>query len=311
MSRWIRHRVVVCLGGTSNERPISLKTGAAIATALEATGHTVERLDLDAAGVRDLVSGAPDVVFIALHGPGGEDGTLQGLLELLGVPYTGSGVLGSALAMDKVASKRMFAVEGVPTPAWAVLAPGQRTLPTSLSVPVVVKPALEGSSVGVSVVEHADEFGAAVDACAAGRGEVLVEAFVAGRELSVGVFDGEVLGVVEIDPADGFFDYAAKYERGDTTYQLPAHLDDDERRHVESAALAAYRALGCRGVARVDVMLDAVEGPMVLEVNTIPGMTERSLVPRMAAARGETFEGFVARMLDAACTDASAPGERR
>lgn len=307
MSRWIDHRVAVCFGGTSNERPISLKTGRAIADALEATGHDVHRIDLDRAGVRALVTLDPDVVFIALHGPGGEDGTLQGLLELLGVPYTGTGVLGSALALDKVASKRMFAARGVPTPAWSVLAPGSRMVPVGLSTPCVVKPALEGSSVGVSIVRSDEAFGAAVDACAKGRGEVLVEAFVDGRELSVGVFDGELLGIVEIDPADGFFDFAAKYERTDTRYQLPALLDDDERRRVEAAALAAYAAVEGRGVARVDVMLDADRGPMVLEVNTVPGMTARSLVPQMAAARGESFDAFVVRMLDAAALD-SAPG---
>jgi len=304
MSRWIHHRVAVCFGGTSNERPISLKTGRAIADALEATGHDVHRIDLDRAGVRALVDLDPDVVFVALHGPGGEDGTLQGLLELLSIPYTGSGVLGSALALDKVATKRMFAAFDVPTPAWAVVDPGATSLPAGLSAPCVVKPALEGSSVGVSVVRTADAFADAVAACATGRGEVLVEAFVDGRELSVGVFDGELLGIVEIDPADGFFDFAAKYERADTRYQLPALLDDDERRRVEAAALAAYRSVGARGVARVDVMLGATTGPMVLEVNTVPGMTERSLVPQMAAARGEAFDAFVARMLDAARLDA-------
>lgn len=300
MSDWTNKRVVVAYGGESSEREVSIRTGAAFERALVELGIAPIMIDLVRSRVPDLFAARPDVVLIAMHGLDGEDGRLQGMLELLGVPYTGSGVAASSLAMDKVRSKCVFEAFGVPTPAWTIASDGDSV--PSVPVPFVVKPALEGSSVGVSIVRTADDWPAAWSKASACRGDVLVEAFVAGRELTVGLFDGEPLGVIEIVAAQEFYDYEAKYLRGDTRYATPT-LAPEVESAVLDAALRAYRALGCRGVARVDVMLDEREGPWVLEANTVPGMTETSLVPKLAAARGVPFAEFVRRMLDAATTD--------
>lgn len=302
--------VVVLMGGTSNEREVSLKTGRALLDALRQAGVDAEGVDLTPATITTLVELSPRAAVIALHGVGGEDGTVQGLLELLGIPYTGSGVLASALAIDKVRSKRMFEQAGVPTPRWTVAAPGATSLPPDWEVPVVVKPSLEGSSVGVAIVRDAADVGAAVATCAQHPGAVLVEALIEGRELTVGIFDDDVLGVVEVTAAEGFYDYQAKYERGDTRYLVPAPLSEYDEVAVVGAARAAYDALGCRGVARVDVMLSPTDGPQVLEVNTVPGMTGTSLVPKLAAARGMAFPEFAAAMAASATTDAAARRQR-
>lgn len=296
--------VVVLMGGTSNEREVSLATGRALHRALLDAGIDAVALDLDRAGIATLVGMSPRAAVLALHGVGGEDGTVQGLLELPGIPYTGSGVLASALAIDKVRAKQMFEAAGVPTPRWATVERAARELPAGWSLPVVIKPALEGSSVGVALVRDAADVGPAVEACAKHPGAVLVEELIEGRELTVGVFDDDVLGVVEVAAAEGFYDYEAKYRRGDTRYVVPAPLNEQEQASVVRAALEAYRVLGCRGVARVDVMLSADGAPLVLEVNTVPGMTATSLVPKLAEAKGMPFPAFVASMVDAATTDA-------
>ncbi len=302
--------VVVLMGGTSNEREVSLKTGRALLDALREAGVAAEGLDLTPETVTTLIEMSPRAAMIALHGVGGEDGTVQGLLEFLGIPYTGSGVLASALAIDKVRSKRMFEQGGVPTPRWTVVAGDATTLPAGWDVPVVIKPSLEGSSVGVELVRDASEVASAIARCATHPGAVLVETLVEGRELTVGIFDDDVLGVVEVTAAEGWYDYQAKYERGDTRYLVPAPLSDEYEVAVVRAARAAYDMLGCRGVARVDVMLSSSDGPQVLEVNTVPGMTGTSLVPKLAAARGMAFPAFAAAMIASATTDAGARGAR-
>ncbi len=293
--------IAVIMGGPDAERPVSLKTGAAFVEALEARGLRVRALDLSYDALAELVRNPPDVALLAMHGPTGEGGPLQGFLDLLGVPYTGSGVLASALAMDKIQSKRVFASQGVSTPAWAVRGVGDDSLPSEIAFPCVVKPPSDGSSVGVSIVRSVDEYLPALRSAREGTGEALIEAFVDGRELSVGISDGVLMGIVEIAPADGFYDFAAKYERGDTRYLIPAPLEAPVADQIEALAIQAYSALGCRGVARVDVML--AERPWVLEVNTIPGMTAASLVPKLAAAGGLEFGDFVVSLLERAAFD--------
>lgn len=303
-------RVAVLYGGLTAERSVSLKTGRAVLEALADRPCSPVGIDFGRDGVARLCEARPDVVFIALHGGVGEGGAVQGLLECLGVPYTGSGVLASALAMDKVQSKRVFAAAEVPTPAWWVASPGEPA-PAS-GYPWVVKPSLEGSSVGVAWVDEPGDWSRALEVCAAGAGSVLVERAIRGRELTVALMDDRVLGSVEVRPVEGFFDFAAKYERADTGFLCPAPLAPAEQEAVEAAALSAWRALGCRGVGRVDVMMESEEGlvrPWVLEANTIPGLTATSLVPRVAALQGWTFGELVWRMLAAARTDAPPGGE--
>jgi D-alanine-D-alanine ligase len=300
MNEWKQSDVAVLMGGPSHEREVSLRTGAGCAAALRQLGYRVREIDLSDDAIRDLVLNRPQVVFVALHGTPGEDGTVQGLLELLRIPYTGSGVLASAVGMDKVRSKRMFEAVGVQTPRWTVADSSMTSAPW---LPCVVKPSLEGSSVGVSLVRDESEWSAAVTRCLTGRGLPLVEELIEGDELTVGLLDGELLGVVRIVANATFYDYEAKYQRNDTQYEVPAKLDDALLSDVVLAAQQAYRALGCRGVARVDVMLQG-RAPYVLEVNTIPGMTATSLVPKMAAARGMGFPELCERILQAASTDA-------
>lgn len=302
--------VVVVYGGTSSEREISLRTGRALLDALVRGGIDASGIDLQPGGLVELLAMRPSAVVIGLHGTPGEDGSLQGALEFAQIPYTGSGVLASALAMDKVRSKQMFEAFGVSTPPWCVVDPAAPRLPSDLSLPVVVKPSLEGSSVGVAVARDVSEFDAACRAAGACRGDVLVEKCIEGRELTVAMLDGVVLGIVEVTAAEGFYDYDAKYRRGDTTYRFPATLEADVQRDVEAQAVAAWNALGCRGIGRADVMLDQQGRPYVLEVNTLPGMTETSLVPKVARGIGLSFEELALRILSLATTDALA-GQRQ
>lgn len=303
MTNWAEKKIAIVCGGRSSEREVSLRTGAAFERALGERGIRAVSIDLVPERVRELVSLEPDVVLNAMHGQDGEDGRLQGLLEMLGIPYTGSGVAASAVAMDKVMTKCVFSRFGIPTPAWEI-AETDALGALSLSPPFVVKASLEGSSVGVRLVREDGDWDDAIAEVRRCRGRALVEAFVSGRELTVGVFDGESMGVVAIEAAEGFYDYAAKYARTDTRYETSA-LEPEVRELVTGVGLAAYRALGCRGVARVDVMIDAAGDAWALEVNTVPGMTETSLVPKLAAARGEAFPDFVLRLLDSATTDAA------
>ncbi len=296
------------MGGWGEEREISLKTGEAVVAALEAKGHTVTRVFAGPGLDRVLRSAELDVAFLALHGRMGEDGKVQGLLELLELPYTGSGVMASALAMNKPFAKKLFRLHNLPTPQSYRIGRGELdTLQErhgDLGFPCVVKPACGGSSVGLAKVNDAEALASAVaEACRYG-GEALVERFVRGKEVTVGILDGEVLGSCEISyPREGF-DYEAKYkDKGGARYFLPPRLSPTRLANVEHLALAAWEALGCRGYGRVDLICSDEENDVVLEVNTLPGMTPMSLLPKIAAQRGIAFPELIERILALATRD--------
>jgi len=276
--------LVVLMGGPGSEREVSLRSGAAVARALAGAGHRVSTVEIKDREI-DLPADAGLCVNM-IHGTFGEDGELQSVLDARGVAYTGEGAEGSRLAFDKLASKRLFAEAGVPTPRWEKISAGQMP---SLPLPLVVKAPREGSSVGVHIVRQPAELQAALGDCASLDREILVEEFVEGRELTVGVVGERALAVVEIRPHEGFYDYAHKYTKGASDYFCPAPLDEETTRLVQEAALRAHRSLGLEIYSRVDVLLRADGSPFVLETNTIPGMTETSLLPKAAAAGGTDF----------------------
>ena len=293
-------KVAVLMGGWSAEREISLRSGAAVLDALRhqgvnAVGVDVQRPQVVAA----LSAGGFDRAFNILHGPGGEDGVIQGLLETLQIPYTGSGVLASALAMDKLRCKELLEGSGIPTPPWMVLeadtAPG--LVEATLGLPVMVKPALEGSSIGMSKVTEADDLPAAYKAAAAYAGEVLAERWIGGREYTVAVLGEEALPVIALETPREFYDYAAKYEADDTRYLCPCGLSAEEEQRLQRLALAAFEAVGASGWGRVDILADTDGTPYVIELNTVPGMTDHSLVPMAAKAAGIGFDELVVRIL--------------
>jgi D-alanine-D-alanine ligase len=290
-------RVGVLMGGLSREREVSLRSGANILASLKRQGFDAVAIDVDHRIAEVLKQERIDLAFITLHGRYGEDGCIQGLLEMLGIPYTGSSVLASALAMDKGLSKVVFRANGVPTPDFQVLRPGQPVTAVELAAPLVAKPLREGSTIGVGVARTEEEIPAAVATARACADEVLVEAFVAGREVTLGVLDDVPLPLVEVVPEGGFYDYESKYTPGRTRYVCPAELDPRVAAEASRVGAAAYAALGCAGAARVDVLLDAEQRPWVLEVNTIPGMTPTSLLPKAALAAGIAFDELVERIL--------------
>lgn len=306
-----RH-VAVIMGGRSAEREVSLVSGRACAEALERQGFRVSALDLedDVAGlVAALTADRPDVVFNALHGRWGEDGCLQGLLEWLRLPYTHSGVLASALAMDKEAARRAFAAAGLPVAEGRVVSRAEALAGDVLPRPYVIKPVHEGSSVGVHIV-WPDDATAPFDAdeeASLGH-DVLVERFIPGRELTVAVMGDRALGVTEIRPRQGFYDYQTKYTGGLADHLCPAPLDGAVAARTQMIALEAHKALGCRGVTRADFRYDDTAGGpgelILLEINTQPGMTPLSLVPEQAAAAGISFDDLVTWMVEAATWDA-------
>jgi D-alanine-D-alanine ligase len=304
-------RIGVVMGGLSAEREVSLNTGLGVLAALQEKGHDAVGIDWkDGTSLPALlVELGVGVVWNALHGTYGEDGAVQGLTTCMGIPCTGSGILASALAMDKVMSKRIFESNGVPTPRWQLL-PGRGEGPedgrdaeaalTAWTVPLVVKPSCEGSSVGVSVVEDRADLAAAVALARKHHGPVIIEEYIAGTEVFVGILDGVVLGSVEVKPAGKFYDYEAKYKRTDTRYLLPPELDRAIVARVEQHALAAYNALGCSGHARPDLRINAAGDAYVLEVNTLPGMTKTSLMPKIAKAVGLDYATLCERILASA-----------
>ena len=342
-------KVALIMGGRSSEREISLRTGRGIAQALRNLGHEVTALDsangrllpageeeraaLPAAAVEKLPASATsavanaaaikdaEVVLIALHGGDGEDGTIQALLELSGKPYTGSGVLASALAMNKAVSKRMFVQEGIPTPEWLLLSAGDELPAVNAEAlggyPLVVKPNAEGSTVGLTVVTRPEDLADAISLAAEYGPDVLIERFIPGRELTVAVLGAEALPIVEIRPRGGHYDYEHKYTAGMSEYFCPADLPEPLAAEIRDLGLRAARVLGCRGVSRADFRLSPANEPYCLEVNTIPGMTPTSLVPMAARARGLSYDQLVQKMLDLAMVEwrrrhrrTRTPGER-
>jgi D-alanine-D-alanine ligase len=339
-------RIVVLMGGTSSERDVSLASGIRIAAALRQRGHTVTSLDtvrgvLAAADERALLEGkvmntlppepaalarlsrdtlptavrglganAPDVVFLALHGGQGEDGTLQALLDLTRVPYTGSGHLASALAMDKDLSKRLFRDAGVVTPDWHMIRAGDRQdwrstefkarVAAQLGIPLIVKPSKQGSTVGLSLVKDPGQLAEAIAEAFRHDDEVMLEQFIAGREMTVGILGGRALPVGEIIPKHELYDYECKYTAGMAEEVFPAAISEDERKRVQRDALCAFGALKLSGYARIDFRMTARGEFHCLEANTLPGMTELSLIPQAAAAEGISFPDLCERIIELA-----------
>jgi D-alanine-D-alanine ligase len=297
-------RVGVLMGGLSAEREVSLRTGEGVAAALATKGYDVVPLAFgpDSAGVDELVRGANlDAAFIALHGRGGEDGCVQGLLELLGIPYTGSSVLSSALAMDKLKAKEMFRLHNVPTPPYYVVTANELAdldeVHGSFGFPVIVKPRGEGSSVGLAKAHDKAQLEEAIRAALAHDDCVLVERYVRAQEVHVGLLDGKVLGAIEVVPKSGLYDYASKYTVGATDYITPPRISATRAKGVMNLAERAARALGCAGAVRVDVLVTEGENEYVLEVNTLPGMTPTSLLPKIAQAAGMDYASLCEEIL--------------
>jgi len=311
--RFAGRRVAVVMGGLSAEREVSLDTGAGVLAALVERGWDAVAIEwapgTDLAAL--LAASGAAVVWNALHGTWGEDGAVQGLCACLQLPCTGSGILASALAMDKVMSKRIFESNGLPTPRWRLLphdpasGSGVDADADALAdwpLPYVVKPANEGSSVGVSVVDRADQRAAALALARGFHGPVIVEDYIAGTEVFVGILNDRVLGSVEVRPATRFYDYAAKYKRSDTQYLIPPELPARAIERAQDIALAAYRALGCTGHARPDLRISTAGEPFVLEVNTLPGLTKTSLLPKIARSVGMDYPTLCEHILETAST---------
>jgi D-alanine-D-alanine ligase len=309
-------KVAVLKGGRSLERGVSLRSGARVEDALERLGHEVLAIDVGSDLVKRLLAERPDVAFVAMHGVGGEDGTAQELLEILGIPFTGPGAAACARCMDKSLAKHSMREAGVPTPDWFAFnqaafrelgaADALAQLERGLGFPLVVKPSRGGSSLGIKFAGAAAEVPQALVSAFSYDDRVVLERFVDGRELAVGVVGEEALPVVEALPAEGDrYDFEARYAIGRTRFVCPAELGEAEERAVVEAALATYRALGCTGFARVDLIL-AADGPWVLEANAIPGLTDTSLLPQAAEAAGLSFEQLVERIVELAPRPAAA-----
>jgi len=293
-------RVAVLLGGRSSEREISLKTGQAVHAALIRRGVDAHPVDPAQVSLAELASGHYDRVFIALHGPGGEDGTMQGALEWLAIPYTGSGVLGSALCMDKLRTKQLAQACGIGTPPWIRLdsAASLDAAVRELGLPLIVKPASQGSSVGMSRVADASDLPAAWRAAAALDPVVIAERWITGGEYTVGILQGEALPSIRIETPREFYDYQAKYFADDTRYHCPAGLSAPAEQALRGLALQAFAMAGADGWGRVDFMMGESERPLLLEINTVPGMTDHSLVPMAARVAGIDFDELCWRILE-------------
>ncbi len=294
-------KIVVVMGGSSAEREISLRSGEGVMQALRALGHDAASLDYDDRFLEAVRELRPDAVFNALHGPGGEDGHIQALLEYAGVPYTGSAVEASSLAMDKHLTKKLLAAEGLPTAAWDLFDLSGGTLPLlpgSLDLPLVVKPRFEGSSAGVTIVRTHEQWTAAMLAASKSFGQILAEEYVEGREFTCAVLGEEALPVVEIVAnRDGFYSFDAKYEPGGSTHVAPAQIDADLAARLQMLALSTHRLLGLRDYSRTDFIVSGDRRPYVLEINSLPGLTPTSLLPDACAAAGIPYDALVDRLI--------------
>ncbi|GJL57469.1 MAG: D-alanine--D-alanine ligase [Nitrospirales bacterium] len=292
-------RVGVLMGGASAEREISLKTGRSICDALKRRGYTVIPIEVDASLPHQIRAKKISVAFLALHGPGGEDGTVQGMLEVMKMPYTGSGVSASAVCMNKGLTRVVLQAAKVPVPPGMTVSGKMIPVrpPPNLGMPVVVKPCAEGSTFGVSIVRKPSQWKEALQEAYRYGEQLVVEKYIPGREVAVGVFGNEVLPGVEIIVPGGFYDFTAKYGKAATRYVCPASLSSKLKTALREYSFRAYQALGCRGAARVDFRIHTNGRPYILELNTIPGMTERSLLPMAAAQIGWDYDDLVERIL--------------
>ena len=290
-------KIGVLMGGLSREREISLRSGRAVLAALRARGYDVVEIDVGRDVPEKLLKEKVEVAFVALHGRYGEDGVIQGLLEIMQIPYTGSGPLASAIGIDKDLTKKLAAGAGIRTPQWKAISKddvgagsprrGGGTAP--LPLPVIIKPNREGSTIGMSIVREPREFRPALEEAAQYDDLILIEQFISGTEVTVGIVNGKVLPTLEIVPKGGFYDYASKYTKGMTEYIIPARISEEARRRVSEVTEKVFSLMKLSGVARVDFIVDKAGEDYFLEVNTIPGMTETSLVPKAAAAAGVSF----------------------
>ena len=292
-------KVAVLMGGPSAEREISLKSGNMVLAALQRGGIDAHAFDPRDQGIERLAAARFDRAFVALHGRFGEDGTVQGALEYLGIPYTGSGVMASALAMDKWRTKLLWQAAGIPNAPYELLdaASDFTAVAARLGLPLMVKPAREGSSIGMSKVETVEKLEAALELAARHDSVVIAERFVEGMELTAGILADEALPLIRLETPRVFYDYEAKYFASDTRYVCPCGLPPHEERALQQQALAAYRLLGCSGWGRVDLMLSNAGAPAFLEVNTVPGMTDHSLVPMAAREAGMSFPALCLEIL--------------
>jgi D-alanine-D-alanine ligase len=306
-----RARIGVLMGGQSAERDVSLRTGGAVYRALLRRGYDAVTLDVGPSLYKDLVDHQVKIAFLALHGPGGEDGSIQGFLESLGIPYTGSGVRASAIGMHKVVTKTLLAAHDIPVPAGSLVERGRRPSgagvlrAAKLKWPVVVKPPSQGSTIGVTIVRNPSQWHEALALAHRYENEAMVEAYIPGHEVTVGVVPGEggrveAFPAVEIVAPEGFYDFSAKYQKGRTQYLCPAPLAATVARRIRDLAIRTYRVLGCEGAARVDFRITPKGKPYVLEINTVPGMTETSLLPMAAVRAGLTYEALTERILQSA-----------
>lgn len=281
------------MGGRSSERDISFKSGKAVIQGLKRRGYNVTAIDVDPDLAIKLKRKHIGAAFIALHGRWGEDGSVQGLLEIMGIPYTGSGVLGSAMAMDKVVMKMMFESMGIPSPAYTQAEDGGTV---HFPLPFVVKPANEGSTIGISIVKKQKEVMAAIKKARMFDKKVMVEKYIEGDEITVGIVNGEALPVVQVKPSSGFYDFEAKYTKGMTEYIVPAKIDKTIAKKAEDIAMEVYKAFELAGCVRIDMLVDD-DLPKVIDINTSPGMTETSLVPKAWESLGRTFDELVEAIL--------------
>lgn len=302
MNRWMGKTVGVLMGGLSREREISLRTGEAMASALERRGYQVVRIDVTFDIVAQLRQTPIHVAVIALHGKYGEDGTIQGLLDYLQIPYTGTGVLGSALSMDKALCKRLAFDVGIRVPRDVVVFVDEGAVPVApampFAFPVVVKPCREGSTIGMTIVREPSALVAALALAAQSDSKMLIEEYITGKELTIGIVCGQVLPSIEIVPKSGFYDYTSKYTKGMTEYILPGRIAPELTTQLTTWTESLCRLLDCRGMARADYMVAEDGKAYFLELNTVPGMTETSLVPQAAAYAGISFEDVCERVLN-------------
>ncbi len=293
-------RIGVLMGGLSSERDISLKTGNLVAASLRKSGYPVATIDVGRDLPSQLVHEGVEAAFVALHGRYGEDGCVQGLLEVMGIPFTGSGVAASAICMDKHLSKKLFEYHGIPTPKFSVYRREKGDKPAALRYPLVVKPCREGSTIGIGIVSKDTELDPAIENAARYGGPVILEEYIEGKEITAGILNDKPLPLVEIIPKEGFYDFRTKTTSGMAEYVVPAKLSPSVTKNIKAIALQVHQATGCCYVSRVDFRVDPAGQPYVLEVNTIPGMTETSLLPQAAREAGIGYDELVEMILSSA-----------